>query len=226
MFVAAGWNPLNLPSAAIATGTITWYHGDTQDTVTYTLKVKGFDEVRVELQGATSTTTIVNGYNAAAIIPSRTIAIPSHSAFSTRAMELPFFTALMNITDPSVSLQFAGAETVDGQPTQRIELVPQPVIGDPLSPLRCRARRMTVWISTATGLPLQVAYVRIANDNPSAVARRTRQFSDWRVVKGIAIPFHQEEFLKDQHLYSLQLNSVTFNAVLTDNDFAVPAVQE
>jgi hypothetical protein len=222
MLAATGWNPQRLPSDAVATGTITRYHGDMQDTVTYTLKVKGFDEMRVELQGAATSTTIVNGYQAAATTSNGTIAIPSHSAFSMRAMELPFFTSLMNSADPTVSIQSAGTESVNGQSTQRIEIAPQSVPGDPLSPLRCRARRMTVWISTATGLPVQIAYARIAVNNPTVVAAHIRQFSDWRVVNGMAVPFHQEDFLGSQHLYSLQFNSVNFNVALSDSDFALP----
>jgi hypothetical protein len=132
----------------------------------------------------------------------------------------------MNISDPSVSLHFAGTETVDGQSTQRIEIVPQVVLGDPISPLRCRARRMTVWVATATGLPVQLAYARIADNNPNGVAMHVRQFSDWRTVSGIGIPFHQEDFFKEQHLYSLQLDSVNFNVGFSDTDFAVPIVQQ
>jgi hypothetical protein len=226
MLAATGWNPQRLPSDAVATGTITRYRGDTQDTIAYTLKVKGFDEMRVELQGAVSATTIVNGGQAAANNSRGTMAIASHSAYSMRAMALPFFTSLMNSFDPSVSIQTAGTESVNGQSAQRIEIVPQPVPGDPMSPLRCRARRMTVWISTVTGLPVQIAYARIADNNPTAVATRIRQFSDWRIVNGMAVPFHQEEFFQKEHLYSLQLDSVSFNAGLSDSDFTVPAVQQ
>src|SRR6267142_4948247 len=59
MLGATGW--VSLPSDAVASGTVTRFHGDTQDVVNLTLKVRNGGQVRFEVQDpASPSTTVVN----------------------------------------------------------------------------------------------------------------------------------------------------------------------
>jgi len=133
---------------------------------------------------------------------------------------------LLSFADPSFAVQYLGTETIANQTTHRIAISPQPSSSDPAAPLRSRANRLVVWISESSGFPLQIAYVRISTDNPTASRLVTRAFSDYRVVNGIAVPFHQDEFGGEQRSFSLQLTTVILNAGLRDTDFALPVLQD
>jgi len=225
MAAATGWNSQTLPRDAVATGTVTRHEGDAQTTASFTLKVKGCREYRVDVQDTAGTrSTIVNGDSAATFTANGVRPIPPHSAISMQPLALPFFCGLAAFADPNISLRYAGTESAAGELAHRVEISRQLTSGDPLAAPRQRASRLTVWISTTSGLPLQVACTRIAEDNLTAGVTTIRLFSDFRMVNGIAVPSHQEERAGGQLLYSLQLGSVSFNAGLTDAEFALPPV--
>src|SRR2546426_635117 len=212
MAAATDWNALNVPRDAVAGGSITRYQGSTTAPVGFTLKVKACREYRSDVQEITGTrSTIVNGDSAAVLFSNDTRFVPPHSAISMKPVALPFFCDLATFSDANVSLHYVGTETVAGQLGHRVDMSREPSRSDPLAAPRRRASRMTVWISTTTALPVQIASIRVANDSPTATATTIRVFSDYRLVNGIAVPFHQEEYSGGQLLYTLQLNSLSFN---------------
>lgn len=227
MAAATGWSQLTVPRDAVATGTVTRYRGEVQDTVGITLKVKGYRQYRTEVQEAASvTTTIVSGDRAAVLKPEGIQSIPSHAALSMRPLVFPFLSDLAAATNPNVILTYLGVENIRGESAYRIEITRQPTSDDPIGEAERRAGPLTVWVSATSGLPVQIEYPRIANDNPTAVHRRTRYLSDYRRVGGLAIPFRQEELVNGKPLFTLQLTQVQFNVGLSDSDFAIPAGQE
>ena len=83
---------------------------------------------------------------------------------------------------------------------------------------------MTIWIAK-TGLPAEIDYALLAMDNFRAVMHRARTFSDYRPINGVAVPFHQEEFVDGQNISKLDLTDVQFNTGVSDAEFNVPASQ-
>jgi hypothetical protein len=221
MQAASGWSTSNAPADAVASGMVTRYRGDTQDTVGITLKFRGYSQARFDVgDPASPSTTIINGEQAAVSKSGGTHSIPPRSALST-SMALPFFCSLLNASDSNLASRFVGTETVNGQAASRLEIDYIPPDTDLRSRIQWRAWHLTVWISIASSLPVQIQYARISNDNPTAVFLATRVYSDYRTVNGIAVAFHQEEYAGTQLLSTLQLNSVTFNAGLADADFVI-----
>jgi hypothetical protein len=224
MFAATGWQAGQIPQDAVATGTVIRYRGDSQDSVAVTFKAKNASEYRSDVTDATGTNTfIANGDSAALTTPQGTQLAPSNAALATRFWVFPFFSTLVSASGSSFAVQSAGTETINGQPCLRIEISPQSVQGDPMSSYRVRAGHITLWIAISSGLPAQLSYMRVANDNPTALQECTRQFSDWRPVSGIAVPFHQDEYVGAQQVSSLQLESVNLNTGLSDSDFTLPS---
>ena len=91
--------------------------------------------------------------------------------------------------------------------------------------LLSRASWLAVWVSQGGALPVQISYELIGTDNPNARFVHTAQFSDFRSIGGLLVPFHEEVYLGTRHLYSLQISSVQFNVGVPATDFAIPAVQ-
>jgi hypothetical protein len=152
-------------------------------------------------------------------------AIATQSAMSVQTLDLPLFTTLLSFGAPNVSVQSQGMDTINGQATQKILISPQAATDDPFGQLRSTAWTMTVWIGSS-GLPVQIAYTRLADSNPTASITRIRQYSGWQTVNGLEVPFHQEDYAGSQHVFTLQIQSVQFDTGLTDTDFVVPQVQQ
>jgi outer membrane lipoprotein-sorting protein len=206
---ATGWSKLTAPADIVATGTVTRFRRDTKETLAVTLKAKGFDKSRTELQGGP--TTIVNAGAGVASSFDETKWIAPHSARSMQPVAFPFLTDFVAFADADVSARYLGVETVRGQPAHKVELTR----GSDGAPF-------VVWVSSATGLPIQIQYLRVANDNATARNPHTRYLADYRVVSGLAVPFYQEDSVNGHVVYTLQLDKVAFNVGLSDSDFTLP----
>lgn len=224
MAAATGWNQLTVPSDAVATGTVIRSRGNAKDTVGFTLKAKGLRLERIEVQEGTGTiTTIVNGDRAAVLKPEGVEFIPPHAVITMRSLVFPFLSDVVALSDGDVNLRYLGTETVGSERAYKVEIAREPAADDPMGELRHRATRLSLWVSTATWLPLQLGYTVIANDNPSAEQFVITSLSDYHLVDGLAIPFHQEESANNRRIYTLQLTGVVFNVGLSDAEFALPA---
>ncbi len=222
MVAATGWNPATLPVDATATATVTTYEGDTQNTQSITIQVKGLREILVQSSAGSS---VVNNDQAAYTDEKGPHLLASYSAMSIQAIELPFLTSLMNFNASNVSVQSLGTDTVNGQATEKVLISPQPFPNDSIGQLRAKAWTMTIWIASS-GLPVQLAYTRIPETNSAASLTCTRQFSGWQRVGGIEIPFAQDDYCGSRHNFTIQLQSVQLNTGLADGIFTVPTVQQ
>jgi outer membrane lipoprotein-sorting protein len=227
MIAATGWNPTILPQDAKATGTIARYRGDYQDSVGLTIKAKGPRLYRADVLDPNGPiSTILNGDAASVVSSAGTRSEPFHSALAMRPAVFPFFAGLLAFSDPTIVVQYGGTETIADQQCYRVDLSRPSGSSDPLEELRSKAGSLTIWISAKSFLPFQIEYIRISSDNPSASRPVIRQYSDYRVVNGFAIPFHQEQRASDQLQQILQLDSVVFNSGISDTDFALPVAQD
>jgi hypothetical protein len=227
MIAATNWGPGALPQDAVASGIVTRFQDEKQDAATVTWRFKGSDVARVDVQDADGPTTIiVNNGRAAILRSSKTRFLPFHAALAMQPLTIPFFSDLFDFSGTNLSFLSAGIENVAGQPANRIEVDSIPDIKDPLSDIRRTVRHLTLWVSLSTSLPVQIQYARISDDNPTAIRLRTRMFSDYRIVGGFAVPFHQEESASGRALYTIQLTAVNLNNGLSDNDFALPTVDQ
>jgi len=219
MAAATRWSSLAIPADAVATGTLTPYRGETQETASVVIKAKGSRQYRTEVLDATGyRTTILNGDTAAVLASDGTRFIPRHSAISMLPAAFPFLYVSIAVADGSASLRYLGTESLGSELTHRIEVVRE-------STPQQRAIRLVVWVSSATLLPVQIETTRVAVENPTVTRATARVLSDYRVVNGLAVPFRQEEYANGQRLYTLQLTSVRFNVGLSDIEFALPVAQ-
>lgn len=226
MLSATGWGSVQLQDV-VATGIVTRYHGASQDAVGIKLESLGPRLYRSDVQdpGGTITTTL-NGDAASVVSSSLTLLLPSYVAIPMRPTAFPFFAGFLSFTDTSSMVTYDGIETIAGQASYRVDLAFQPTGSDPLSLMRATASQITVWISVATALPVQIAYSRTSNDNPNSSRMITQTFSDYRTVGGIQMPFHQEEFGSGRTILTLQLSAVNLNTGVASTDFALPVVQD
>jgi hypothetical protein len=218
---AAGWGSSPLPIAITASGTMTHFDGDQQQTESLTLTQRGPFLHRIEIvnNGAT-TTQIVNGLSGIILFSDGTKhRLPPHAALSNGSPVFPFFTDLINSSDLSVDVLDLGTDTIDGIPCHGVSIARQVANDDKLAKFRNLASPLKVWNSVQSGLPVRIEFIRLADDNPYLPMHFSRSFSDYRSIGGVAVAFIQEERFEGQLIYRLQFTSVQFNPPLTDADF-------
>jgi hypothetical protein len=227
MAAATGWNPLNLPQDAVATGAAI----RTSDgaNLTFTLKIKGLNELRYDVQNGTAlTTTIVNSGQAAQMLPDGTARfLGLQDAASIWPVDVPIFSNLsIAATAPNFSVSFLGTETVNSAICNKIQITAQIQSVDPITAVTSRTASIIIWLDATTALPVQLQYTRLASNNPTAFSLHIRQFSNYQQVNGMQVALTQQEFMNGRLLYAFQFSAVNFNVGLSDADFALPGAQQ
>jgi outer membrane lipoprotein-sorting protein len=225
MAATTGWNPLNLPTDAVVSGTLTLASGSN---LTVTYKMRGLGQYRSDVQNGTSlTSTVVSNGQMAITFPDGTSRyLGLQDVVSTWPVTVPVFSRLADAAAlQDLSVSYLGLETVDSSPCNKIQISTniQPV--DPVTVIESATASITVWLDAASGVPVQLQYTRLASDGSTASVSRTRKFSNYQPVNGMLVAFTQQEFGNGQPLYTVQLSAANFNVGLTDADFALLNVQ-
>jgi outer membrane lipoprotein-sorting protein len=226
MVQATGWASTAQLQDIKALGMVTRYQGVPETPIAITLESKGPRLFRTDVQDPSGTvTTLVNGDAAVIMTPSTTTFLPFYAAVAIRPIVFPFLGGALAFMSDNCSVQYEGIESVAGQQAYRIELsIQAATTADAASLLRAKASDLIVWISVSTALPVQVQYSRPSSSDPRTTRQITNTLSDYRVVAGIQIPFHQEEYASGQQLLSLQLDTVVVNTGVPVSDFSPATV--
>ena len=227
MAAATGWNSTNLPRDLVASGTTTVSAGGDSQVFSVTYKLRGASQSISELAGESgSSRTISDGKNSATVLPDGKVSrLPSYFARSMRQMAFPFMTQISHSGASDISVASVGTREISGSLCRGVTVAHRLDRDDPLARVEDLASPMTIWVSSTTGLPMQIDYALTGANNFKAVLHLSRTFSDYRMVNGLAVPFHQEEISQGQRNIALDLSSVQFNSGLVDSDFNVPTAQ-
>jgi hypothetical protein len=137
----------------------------------------------------------------------RVTPLAAQNTSNQRPMHVP---CLANISLPASAAQaiFLRTETIASVSMDVVELAP--VSRPALKKLGDRFKT-TVWISRSTGYVAKLQYLNAAEQDSNDVQTVEIDYFDYRVVDGLAVPFHQVthdgEFTLDLVLDSVQLNT-------------------
>ncbi len=225
MTTASGWTRLKIPVDVLATGTLTQYDSTTPTDTDFVIKQKGSSLSRIEIQGG-DLVTLTNTDQATYVHRYGAQVLPFFAAVSMRAFHFPFYSDVIALTDPKITFANPGTEMLAGQLAHRIEIDREPAANDPQAAARRRVGHVTVWISDASHLPLQVKFSRVSPDDLTAVVEHSLMFSDYRPVGDVAIPYHLEEYVGTERISAIQLNDVQINVGLSDANFVFLGFQK
>jgi hypothetical protein len=124
-----------------------------------------------------------------------------------RPMHIPCLTDIALPTS-AILTTVLRVETAAGDSLDVIELRPS---SGPQSNKATDRMKTVVWISRTTGYLARLQYVNAAEDDSNDTQMVQIGYSDYRVVGGVAVPFHQVtrsgDFTLDLQLDSVQLNT-------------------
>jgi hypothetical protein len=213
MLQAGAWMPAQLPTDVIATSTV-MLGGDPTATKTITFKSHGSNQFRWEYSDAPDQASISDLGKGLASGPKGM----GLFAQASQPWQFPFLGPLQQFVDPAVVVEYLGTEYLNGT-TYKIRLHRIPSPNQPRADEIVAGSPMTIWISAATYLPIQIEYLKQSTTDRLAFEHRLRKYSDYRTFNGVQVAFHQEEWSYGVLLYTFDLTDLKFNAGTSPTQF-------
>jgi hypothetical protein len=211
-------------SDSIATGTLTLYGNNVKDNtnvIPIVLKTKGTDRVRLELQRPSGTTVrILNHGEAVMQRPDgSTRRLLMNNTYGERVSHIPAFSLLAENAAQTVEVAQMSDRVVGAQRRNVIALSVVPTT-DPDQAKHFRAQtRTTFEIDSASGLVTRIGHPLAAENDPNVVQQTEIEYSDYRTVDGVAVPFRQKNYADGKLESELVLDSVSLKVQLNDSEF-------
>jgi hypothetical protein len=203
-------------------GNITYYWAGEEVQGTVTVKGRGTGQFRLDatLSNGVRSWAVSNGTGFVKEADGTVSQIPFHNTVNFGNLTFPFSSIASAVGDSSAGITYIGLETRNGNQVHHIQTQRTlPAVGDPKG-LFARLTRREFFID-ATSFQIVATLDMVHPPDASTIDYpREVQFSDYRVVNGILVPFSIVEVATGQRTYSIQLNQVTFNSGLQDTDFA------
>ena len=203
-------------------GTITYYWAGEEVQGNVTVKGRGTGQFRLD---ATLTTgvrswAVNNGTGFTKETNGTVSQIPYHNTvnFGNLAFPISFLSTI--IGDASTSITYVGLEARNG--VQVHHLRTQKIFPSKIDPGGIVSKLSTRdFFIDSTSFQIVATQDMVHPEGASTIDYpREMQFSDYRTVNGVLVPFAVAEVATGQLTYSIQLNQVTFNTGLQDSDFA------
>jgi outer membrane lipoprotein-sorting protein len=216
---AGGVPPLSAIQDFKGLGTITYYWAGKEVQGSVTVQGRGTGQFRLDASLPEGMRSIVvsNGSGTVKEANGTTTAILSHNSLNLGSLTFPFTYLVSALADPSTSITYAGLETTDAGPLHHIRL--QKTFAFDPGGIRSKLTTRDFFIDPGTLLVLRTRDMLHPKDSMATDIPHELQFSDYRPVNGISVPFTITEFGGDQRLNMIQLSQISFNKGLQDGDF-------
>lgn len=209
---------VRVPLDLLATGNVLLPSGVSVPVV---IKQKGKDLIRAETGGADPGTVILNLHRGRVIAAGGTRDLSFQTVVS---MQYAAFPLLRDILLPvsAVTVKELRQERISGNSYDRVALAEKTTASDPASPFKERFGA-EAWFDSVTGLLERVSHGIIGENDPWTVSTYTRVFSDYRTVGNLTLPFREDRYLAGEPQSSIQLDSVSLDVGLSDEEFSISA---
>lgn len=178
-----------------------------------TIQSEGNQQWRSELDTPKErkVTIINNGKGQVQHADGRVAGLAEHNTSHQRPMHIPCLTNLA-LPPGAIDTTYLRTETIGADTLYVIDLE---LKGRPSSKRAADLMKTTVWISQSTGYLAKLQYVNAAEQDPNDTQTVEIDYTDYRIVEGLAVPFHQITH-SGQFTLDLQLDSVQLNGPAAD----------
>ena len=210
---------------SVTTATASEYpHGKTIS-FPLTIKTRGTRQIRIEAQKSNGMAVAVlnNGQGAIQRPDGRVKARLSNNTVGERVEHIPLFSMLAEYENPDINVQYKGTAQFNGQNTRVVALSFIANKNPYQAPIYAAMTQTLFYIDQTTGLVDKLQYTdHEESGHPEDDQKVEVYFSGYQTVDGIAVPFHQTTYSDGKLDSDVILNSVTFNAGVSDSDFVLP----
>ncbi len=219
---AGGAAALSAIQDVTGSGTITYYWAGEEVQGTLTVKGRGTGQFRLDANLSTGSRSwaVNNGAGFVKEVDGSVTKIPYHNTvnFGNLTFPLSFIAAVAQ--DTSTIINYVGLETKESSQVHHVRM--QKAFASTADPSGILSR-LTIrdfFIDSTTFQVVSTLDMVHPADASTIDYPREMQFSDYRNVNGILVPFLIVEVATGQRTYAIQLNQVTFNSGLQDSEFA------
>jgi outer membrane lipoprotein-sorting protein len=218
---AGGVTALTAIQDYTASGTVNYYWGDGEQG-TVVVKGRGTGQFRVDatLPEGVRSWAISNGSGWVKETDGRTDVILTHNAEDLGSLTFPFTFLSSALQDPSMSLVYVGLETAGGIQVHHVRA--QMIYAQNADPtgLLAKLSKREFFIDATSFRLVSSEDMAHTRDNATVGEVRKVQFSDYRQINGILVPFSIAESIQGQQSETIQINQINFNTGLQDSTFA------
>jgi hypothetical protein len=213
----------NAPSDSVATGTVVIVAGSLTSSGTVRILTRGSDQtseqLSLSLSQSSDTTVYSRGVaNAAVNGTTQNLSLERTASCQSAAFPLPYLAAAL--ANPDEAIQYVGVETLGQAQAQHIRI--WNTFSSNLSRQFLSDFTVTdIWVDAATNLPRMISFARRDGGGAQAKIPIAFSYSDFRSASGILYPYQIQESVNGTPWATISIQSVSFNAGLTDADFPV-----
>lgn len=222
--VAGGSSVVGSIQDYAGSGTISYFEGGSEVPGSVAVYAKGLSQFRLDAnlpeglrsQVVNSSDGLVSGStkdDSSVLTP-----IPYHNAVSYGSLTLPVLHLLAALNDPATNILYLGLTSANGQQLHQIRIEPLATEGDPGN-LDSRLRSRTFYIDPISFQITRVATTLHPDYDSTVDFSRTVDFSDYRMINGILVPFSMIETIDGHRAWVIQLSQVALNSGLSDAVF-------
>lgn len=203
-------------------GNITYYWAGEEVQGTVTVKGRGIGQFRLDatLSNGVRSWAVSNGTGFVKETDGTVSHIPYHNTVNFGNLAFPLYFMTTIIGDASTSITYVGLEPKNGAQVHHLRT--QKIFPSKVDPGGIVSKLTTRdFFIDSTFYQIVATQDMVHPEGASTIDYpREMQFSDYRTVNGVLVPFSITEVATGQRTYSIQLNQITFNSGLQDSDFA------
>jgi hypothetical protein len=144
--------------------------------------------------------------------------IPYHNATNLGSLTFPLAHVLAALRDSGTNIRYLGLVTVDGRQAHQVRVEPFATEGDPGNMIS-KLNAKDFFIDSATYQIASMRHMMHPDGNSTIDYPHEIEFSDYRAIDGLLVPFSMMEKIGGNRAWTIQLVQVTFNSAPPDTIF-------
>jgi hypothetical protein len=215
--VAGGIEALSAIQDFTGTGTITYYWAGQEVSGAVTVRGRGTGQFRLDasLPSGERSWAVNNGTGVLKEANGTVNSIQGYNAVNLGSLTFPFACLVAALKDSSLSISYIGLETRSGAQVNHVRI-------EKMDPDNIPSSLATKDFFIDSQYQILASLDQIQPKDASTIELPHEvQFSDYRLVSGLLVPFSITDIIFGQHTSTIQLSQIVFKSGLTDSDFAL-----
>jgi hypothetical protein len=146
---------------------------------------------------------------------------PAHSANAEhkRIEHLPALMLYQELARPDFSAAYLGQETLEGNTVYHVRVFRVSNRAPDVDPTFTKNSELNIFVDAQTSRIVKISFPYVSENDWRRSLPMEILYDDYRVINGIAVPFHQRYFFSGQPAGELQFTSVAVNQGTPDSVF-------
>jgi hypothetical protein len=202
-----------------ASGTVTYYWQGKEVSGPVEIQGRGHDQLRMDshLEDGVHSVVVSHG-KGKRTDPNSADGAPNHNVSNVGFLFLPLPTIQTAMDNPLASVALKGTDQIGSTPAYKIEIVsgiPEKLQG--IESLR-KLKTIDIFVDPSTWMIVAIRYPYVAGPGGRSITREV-DFSDFRRVRGLTVPFSISDKAADLRTLTINLTEMEFNRGIEESAF-------